>query len=169
MKKKPSAVDCLWAPWRVPYLRKASKTEAPGDCFFCDYVRAPRHDRKNLVLHRGKTAFSVLNLYPYTGGHLLVAPYAHKGEMEKLDAAERAELMDLAIRMKGVLQKVLKPHGFNLGINLGRPAGAGVPGHVHLHVVPRWSGDVNFMTSVADVRVIPQALLEIYDELRSAL
>lgn len=169
MKKKPPATEWVWAPWRMPYIRKATRIEPPSDCFFCDYAAAPRRDRKNLVLHRGKGVFSVLNLYPYTGGHLLVAPYAHQAELELLSAAERTELMDVAIRMKGLLQKVLKPHGFNLGINLGRPAGAGVPGHVHLHVVPRWSGDANFMTAVGNVRVIPQALLDIYDKLRSNL
>jgi ATP adenylyltransferase len=152
----------------MPYLRKAVKTEAPSACFFCDYVPDPRQDRKNLVLHRGKGVFAVLNRYPYTGGHLMVAPYAHQGELERLAPATRAELMDVGLRMKGVLTKVMRPDGFNLGINLGRPAGAGVPGHVHLHV-PRWNGDTNFMTTVGNVKVIPQALLEMYDELRSAL
>ena len=169
MKKKPPAMEWLWAPWRMPYLRKATKTEAPSDCFFCDYVGTPRQDRKNLVLHRGEHVFAVLNRYPYTGGHLMVAPYAHKGDLELLGSDARAELMDVGILMKALLARVLKPHGFNLGINLGRPAGAGVPGHVHLHVVPRWNGDVNFMTAVGNVKVIPQALLEVYDQLQSAL
>ena len=169
MKKKPPAMEWLWAPWRMPYIREAAKTEAPSECFFCDYAPAPKKDRANLVLKRGKTVFAVMNRYPYTGGHLMVAPYAHKGDLEPLGAEERAELLDLAIAMEGALKKVLKPHGFNLGLNLGRPAGAGVPGHVHLHLVPRWNGDTNFMTTVGNVKVIPQALLELYDELRAAL
>lgn len=169
MKKKPPEMEWLWAPWRMPYIREAAKTEAPSECFFCDYIPTPKKDRENLVIHRGKTVFALLNRYPYTGGHLMVAPYAHKGDLELLTAKERAELMDLAIRMEGLLKKTLKPHGFNLGVNLGRPAGAGVPGHVHLHVVPRWNGDTNFMTAVGNVKVIPEALLQIRDELAKAL
>lgn len=166
--KKPPALEWLWAPWRMPYIKVAAKTEAPPECFFCDYLRAPRQDRENLVLLRGRTCFVVLNRYPYTGGHLMIAPKAHKGDLDLLRPAELAELMKLAVDMERLLKKTLKPHGFNLGINLGRPAGAGVPGHVHLHLVPRWNGDANFMTAVGNVKVIPQALLELYDELQSA-
>jgi ATP adenylyltransferase len=162
-------VEWLWAPWRIPYVRKVAKTETPDDCFFCDYVPTPKKDRENLVLRRGKRGFLILNRFPYTGGHLMVAPYAHKGDLEPLTAGERAEMLDLAVVAQGALKKVLKPHGFNLGINLGRPAGAGVPGHVHLHVVPRWNGDTNFMSTVGNVKVIPQGLLQIYDELKKAL
>lgn len=169
MKKKPPAMEWLWAPWRVPYLKKVTKSDEPEGCFFCDYVRAPRKDRTNLVLLRGKTVFCVLNRYPYTGGHLMVAPLAHKGELQSLGSEERAEMMDMAVTTQAALQKVLRPQGFNLGMNLGRPAGAGVPGHVHFHVVPRWNGDTNFMTTAGNVRVIPQALLEIYDELKAVL
>ena len=160
----------LWAPWRLPYIRRAEKGGPEGDgCFFCADARTPRRDRRNLVLRRGKTCFVLLNRFPYTGGHLLVAPYAHKADLAALDSAERLELLDHAADMQALLGRHMKPHGFNLGINLGRPAGAGVPGHLHLHVVPRWSGDVNFMTSVAGVRVVPQALDELYGELKNAL
>lgn len=167
--KKPPPVEWLWAPWRLPYIREASKTEAPSDCFFCDYRRTPRDDRQNLVLLRGRTCFVVLNKYPYTGGHLMIAPTSHTADLDRLRPAQRAEMMELAAGMEGLLKKTLHPHGFNVGINLGRPAGAGLPGHVHLHVVPRWTGDANFMTAVGNVKVIPQGLLELYDELKSAL
>ena len=159
----------LWAPWRIPYIRRAEKEGGEGDCFLCADAKTPRRDRKNLVLKRGRTAFVLLNRFPYTGGHLLVAPYAHKADLGALDAAERLEMMDHAADMQALLTRRMKPHGFNIGLNLGRPAGAGVPGHLHLHVVPRWSGDVNFMTTVAGVRVVPQALDELYRELRKDL
>jgi ATP adenylyltransferase len=159
----------IWAPWRIPYLRKAAAEDAPSACFFCDYAGAPRRDRKNLVVLRGKACFGVLNRYPYTGGHVMVAPYAHKADLGALDAAERSELLELAVRLQDALRRTARPHGFNLGINLGRAAGAGVPGHVHLHVVPRWNGDTNFMTPAAGVRVLSQALSEVHAELQKAL
>ena len=159
----------LWAPWRMPYMKKAVKPPRDSDCFFCDYARAPRSDRKNLVLLRGKTAFVVMNRYPYTGGHVLVAPLSHKGELGSLAAPERTELLDLLVRMEASLRKTLRPHGFNVGLNLGRAAGAGVPGHLHFHIVPRWVGDVNFMTSVSDVRVIPEALDRTFLALQKSL
>ena len=168
MNRRPG-IARIWAPWRIPYLRKASKEEEPSSCFFCAYAKTPKKDRKNLVVLRGKACFAVLNRYPYTGGHVMVAPYAHKGELAALDAVERSELFDLAIRMQGALTRSARPHGFNLGINLGRAAGAGVPGHLHLHLVPRWNGDTNFMTPFAGVRVISQALEELRDELQKAL
>jgi ATP adenylyltransferase len=162
-------MEWLWAPWRMPYIRETAKTEAPTECFFCDDLRTPADDRRNLVLVRGRACFALLNKYPYTGGHLLIAPKAHKADLDLLKPAERAELMELTVRMEGLLKRTLKPHGFNLGINLGRPAGAGVPGHVHIHIVPRWNGDTNFMNAVGNVKVIPQGLLDLYDELQSAL
>jgi ATP adenylyltransferase len=164
-----SGLPSIWAPWRIPYLRKASAEDAPSRCFFCDYARAPGRDRKNLVVLRGRSCFGVLNRYPYTGGHVMVAPYAHKADLAALDAGERSELLELAVRLQDALRRTAKPHGFNLGINLGRAAGAGVPGHVHLHVVPRWNGDTNFMTPAAGVRVISQALAEVHAELQKAL
>jgi ATP adenylyltransferase len=153
----------------MPYMKKAVKPPRDSDCFFCDYARAPRSDRKNLVLLRGKTGFVVLNRYPYTGGHLLIAPLAHKGELGSLSTDERSELFELLVRTEASLRKSFRPQGFNIGLNLGRAAGAGVPGHLHFHLVPRWVGDVNFMTSVSDVRVIPQALEETYDRLQKTL
>jgi len=169
VSKKPRAMELLWAPWRIPYLRKISRETKPSPCFFCDYVRTPAKDRRNLVLHRGKACFTVLNRFPYTGGHLLIAPMAHKAELGLLTAGERNELFDQLILMEKALQRLMRPQGFNIGLNLGRAAGAGIPGHLHFHIVPRWNGDHNFMTSVAHAKVIPQALDELHGELQKAL
>lgn len=154
----------LWAPWRMDFIRGPRRRS----CFFCDYARS-RSDRKNRVVRRGRTCFAVLNLYPYTSGHLLVAPLAHKAELGLLSAAEREELLDLLVEMQEALDRALSPDGFNLGLNLGKAAGAGVPGHLHFHVVPRWDGDTNFMPVVGRTRVIPEALEELYDRLQKAL
>lgn len=168
MSKKNGA-SLLWAPWRIPYLRKITRQEKPGACFFCEYAAAPRKDRKNLVVLRGKTCFTVMNRFPYAGGHLLVAPFAHKADLAEFTAEEREETFGQLIRMQRVLENLMKPQGFNLGLNIGRAAGAGVPGHLHFHLLPRWNGDSNFMTTAAQVRVIPQALDELHGELQKAL
>ena len=169
MNNKFNGTRLLWAPWRIPYLRKITRPTAPDGCFFCDYAPAPKKDKRNLVVLRGETCFVVLNRFPYTGGHLLVAPYAHKGEMALLGPQERAEIFEQLVRMQGVLERLMHPQGFNIGLNIGRAAGAGVPGHLHFHLVPRWNGDHNFMTTVAQVKVIPQALQELHGELQKAL
>lgn len=153
-------MNYLWAPWRMPYLKKVDKVK----CFFCAFPKRKK-DRKNLILRRGEHCFSILNRYPYNTGHLMVAPYAHKGKMEDLDRDEILELHGLAADMKKLLDRVLRPHGYNLGINLGRVAGAGVPGHLHLHLVPRWDGDTNFMPVVGGTKVLPVSLEELYDAL----
>jgi ATP adenylyltransferase len=153
--------QALWTPWRMPYIRRAGKG---GGCVFCAAL-ARRSARAALILSRGRTCFAILNKYPYTSGHLMVAPVAHRGTLEALTDEERLELMSLATRMTGRLQERLKPHGFNLGINLGRVAGAGVLGHLHLHVVPRWKGDANFMPAVGGVRLLPMGLPEAWRRL----
>src|SRR6185295_5368973 len=169
VSKNPGGMGLLWAPWRIPYLRRITREKKPSACFFCEYVAAPKKDTKNLVLLRGKTCFVVLNRFPYTGGHLLIAPMAHKGEMDLLTEAERTELFALLIRMQKLLERTMHPQGFNVGLNIGRAAGAGVPGHLHFHIVPRWNGDHNFMTTVSHVKVIPQALAELHTELQKGL
>lgn len=169
MSKKPRAMELLWAPWRIPYLKKITREKTPGDCFFCAYVAAPKKDRKNLVVLRGKTCFTVMNRFPYAGGHLLVAPMAHKGELALLTRDEEAEIFDQLRRMQRVLDRLMHPQGYNIGLNIGRAAGAGVPGHIHFHIVPRWNGDHNFMSTVASIKVIPQALEELHGELQKAL
>lgn len=154
----------LWAPWRIEYFKKPKEK----GCFMCRSLRA-RKDRENLVLKRGRTCAIVINRYPYTGGHLMVAPYRHVASLEELRPAEQAELMKLTTAAMKALKKCARPHGFNIGINIGEAAGAGLKDHIHVHIVPRWSGDTNFITVMADVRVVPQGLLEVWQQLRKAM
>ncbi|GAB4250687.1 HIT family protein [Deferrisoma sp.] len=151
----------LWAPWRIEYIRGPK----PEGCVFCSALAAG-DDRAQLVLRRGERCFVILNRYPYNAGHLMVLPQRHVGGMEDLTADEAAELWALAVEAKGVLQEALRPDGFNVGLNLGRAAGAGVAEHLHLHIVPRWVGDTNFLPVLDDVRVVNQYLGDLYDELR---
>jgi ATP adenylyltransferase len=143
----------LWAPWRLEYVEKAD--EQPG-CLFCLAVEGSEEER--LVVHRGETAFVLLNRFPYASGHVMVAPIRHEAELAELDDAEVVEIHRLATQAIGALAQALSPQGYNLGWNLGRVAGAGVVDHVHLHVVPRWLGDTNYMPVLADVKVIPEHL-----------
>lgn len=167
--KKRGPMQWLWAPWRIPYLRKITKKDpGAGPCFFCAYGPTPKRDLQNLVVHRGAECFILLNRFPYQGGHLMVAPYAHKADLADFTRGERDETFDFLVLAQRVLQGQMSPNGFNVGLNVGRPAGAGVPGHLHFHVVPRWIGDTNFMTAVSDVKVIPQALEELCGELQKA-
>ena len=158
----------LWTPWRMPYL-KAPKGAVTGGCIFCDKLRAsPSMDRENLLLLRGAHAMLLLNLYPYTNGHLLVAPNKHCGELEGLDGETLKEMMLLVGRGIRALRRAMEPQGFNVGANLGRVAGAGVEDHVHFHVVPRWNGDTNFMSAVGQVRVLPEDLEDTYRRVKEA-
>ena len=154
----------LWSPWRLEYLT-APKVE---DCIFCCAL-AGENDRDNLVLFRGERAFLILNRYPYNNGHFMVVPYAHVPSLEDLDEPTLTEMMFLLNRGLAALRSAMCPDGFNVGANLGRVAGAGVQEHVHLHAVPRWAGDTNFMPVVSDTRVVPQTWLQTYDELFAAL
>ncbi len=156
----------LWAPWRKTYIRPSKKKS--GSCVFCS-IRSSRMDAKNYVLKRGNTCYSVLNLYPYNNGHILIVPNRHVDSIGKLSAKEKLEWLELAEEMQAALQKAIKPHGFNMGINLGRIAGAGIPGHLHLHIVPRWKGDVNFMPVFADTRVISESMQSVYKSLAPAM
>jgi ATP adenylyltransferase len=153
----------LWTPWRLAFLQGEGE-QGPGGCIFCDKLAGG--DDANLILHRGKRAFILLNLYPYNNGHLLIAPYAHEPSIEPLDAETLAEMMALSQRCLRVLRRAYEPHGFNLGFNIGGVAGAGIADHVHLHVVPRWPGDTNFMATVAETRVIPEWLQQTYERLK---
>ncbi|HEV8338315.1 MAG TPA: HIT domain-containing protein [bacterium] len=154
----------LWAPWRIGYVT------GPKDdgCFLCE-APAGDDDRTRLLLHRSRRVYIVLNSFPYNTGHLMVAPFRHVATLEDLDAEERLDLMDTAALAVSVLQSALAPDGFNLGVNLGRAAGAGLEGHLHLHVVPRWVGDVNFMPVLGDAKVIPEHLGATYNKLATAL
>lgn len=151
----------IWAPWRLRYVSTANKQT---DCVFCAKP-GEGDDRKALIVHRGERCYVILNLYPYTSGHLMVAPFEHAGRFEEIDPATVAEMTDLAQQAIRKLEEVYSPEGFNVGLNQGRVAGAGVEGHIHLHVVPRWAGDTNYMPVVADTRVMPQTLEETYDAL----
>jgi len=151
----------IWAPWRLRYVSKASRED---ECVFCAKP-AEGNDREALIVHRGERAFVILNLFPYTSGHLMVAPYDHLGRLQDIEPAVTAEMMDLAQQAIRKLEEVYNPEGFNMGVNQGRVAGAGVEGHIHLHVVPRWAGDNSYMPVIADTRVMPQSLEETYDAL----
>jgi ATP adenylyltransferase len=158
--------NVLHAPWRMPYIRSLEKPAGSG-CFLCDAAAATSDDekRQRLVLWSTEWCVVVINQFPYTNGHLLVSPKAHKAELGELGDEELLDLQKQTVRAIELLKRVQSPQGFNLGVNLGRCAGAGVPGHLHQHIVPRWGGDVNFMSVVGDVRIIPQAMSALYDEL----
>jgi ATP adenylyltransferase len=153
----------------MAYL-KGPKSPEQGGCIFCDKIRAGvESDRENLVLKRGERAFMLLNLFPYTNGHMMVAPYMHTGELETLDPETLREMMQLVGQGIRALRRTMNPQGFNVGANLGRVAGAGVEDHVHMHLVPRWGGDTNFMPVLAEVRLIPELLPQTYAGLVQAL
>jgi ATP adenylyltransferase len=154
----------IWAPWRLAYVKDASKNNV-DECIFCTKP-AEEDDERNLIVHRGERCFVILNLFPYTNGHLMVAPYEHNGELQDLDPETVAEMMALAQRSMQRLDQVYEPHGYNVGVNQGRIAGAGFEGHIHLHVVPRWGGDTNFMAVIGDTRVMPQSLEDSFKALR---
>ncbi|HTV49483.1 MAG TPA: HIT domain-containing protein [Phycisphaerae bacterium] len=153
----------LWAPWRIEYIKKVSN--GPEGCFLCDVAKNPEKDSRQLVVHRSAAGLLMMNLYPYVNGHLLIAPFRHAADLPDLTMEERSGMMELVQYGQKLLAKTMNPQGFNIGVNIGRCAGAGVPGHVHMHIVPRWNGDVNFMSVVGQVRVIPQALEEAYAQL----
>jgi ATP adenylyltransferase len=155
-------MDLLWAPWRLAYVATA-KVPAPEDpCFICHGL-AEREDRRNLIVLREPRSVVVLNRFPYNNGHLLIAPLAHKSHLADLDSGQLLETQETLRRMVALLDGLMHPDGYNIGLNLGQAAGAGLPGHLHWHVVPRWHGDTNFMPIIADVKVIVQSLDALYD------
>jgi len=157
-------MDHLWSPWRYKYVSTAGPS---ASCIFCSRTQEAK-DEENLIIHRGARTFVLLNLYPYTSGHLMIAPYAHVATLADSDEETAVELMLETRRAQRILGSVYRAPGFNLGMNIGSCAGAGIAGHIHMHVLPRWSADVNFMTTVADTRVIPEALEETYRKLSAA-
>lgn len=159
----------LWAPWRTAYLESLEKNDnnqldKPA-CFLCDYWAHPEKDTENLVLWRTENSLVLFNRFPYTGGHLLIAPKKHIASLENFTEEELLELMSLTRDAQKVLQETLNPHGFNVGMNISRCAGAGLPDHIHLHIVPRWNGDTNFMDVIGDTRVISVELKNIYKKM----
>jgi ATP adenylyltransferase len=156
----------IWAPWRLAYVKDAAK-DNEDQCIFCAKPRED-DDEANLIVHRGERSFVILNLYPYTNGHLMVAPYEHLGRLQEVEAETLAEMMGFAQRAMERLEGAYQPHGYNVGFNQGRVAGAGVEHHIHMHVVPRWAGDNNFMPVIADTKVMPQTIEQSYAALRGA-
>ena len=155
----------IWAPWRLKYVKGASD-DAEGECIFCDFpAQSPENDEANLIVHRGEHCFVILNKFPYTNGHLMVAPYEHLASLADVPAETVAEMMALSQRAITILKGAYAPQGYNVGVNQGRVAGAGVEHHIHMHVVPRWGGDTNFMPVLADTRVMPQTLEQSYEAL----
>lgn len=168
----------LWAPWRIGYIQGTGENVPPpakeggNGCFLCDAARTDLQQpeaKQRLVLVRDERGVLLLNRYPYTNGHLLAAPHSHVADLSDLTPDQRAGLMELAELGHRLLKAAMNPQGANIGINIGRSAGAGMPGHLHMHVVPRWGGDVNFMETVGNVRVIPQALEESWKALKQAM
>jgi len=161
-------MDYLFTPWRYTYITGAA---APGDCLFCGLIQPKndqlKDDEKSLIVHRATHCFVVLNAFPYTSGHVMVVPYEHLDELAKLSQPAAQEMMALTQRLEAVLRELYRPDGVNLGMNIGKAAGAGVAGHIHMHVLPRWFGDVNFMSAVGETRVIPEDLQTTYKKLRS--
>ncbi|WP_290900131.1 HIT domain-containing protein [Ferroglobus sp.] len=157
-------MERIFAPWRIRYI-ESPKYEG---CIFCDFPKENK-DEERLILYRGKSCFVIMNNYPYNPGHLMIAPYRHVASVEDLNEEEALEMMKLSQKMVEVIKKAMNPDGFNLGINLGKVAGAGIEDHIHLHIVPRWNGDTNFMPVLADVKVIPEAIEESYKKLKKYL
>lgn len=160
----------LWAPWRIGYLKSVDDSqESKPPCFLCAANEAADRDRELVVIHRSEHGIVMLNRYPYTNGHMLVAPNQHLSDLTQMTPQVRTELMELTCLAEHIIQLALNPQGINVGINIGRAAGAGVPGHLHIHLVPRWSGDCNFIDVLGNVRVIPQSLEMVYDEFKNVL
>ncbi|MCS7176197.1 MAG: HIT domain-containing protein [Candidatus Kapabacteria bacterium] len=163
-------MERLWAPWRSHYVTSVAQDVAAGKCFLCEAVSSsPEHDEDLLIVARWDTCFAILNRYPYNSGHVLVVPNRHVGELQDLREEELCSLILQTRAVVTALQRRLTPHGFNIGLNLGRAAGAGLPDHLHIHVVPRWYGDTNFLPVTADVKVVSHALEDVYEHLRAAL
>jgi ATP adenylyltransferase len=160
-------MDYLWTPWRFPYMAQVNAGKQP-ECIFCDALQT-NHDEETLIVYRGKKVFVILNRFPYTSGHVMIVPYAHVAELNLCEAGALDEMMELAQRVESVFRQDYKPDGMNLGMNLGRAAGAGVTGHLHLHMLPRWIGDSNFMTVTGETRVHPEELSTTYQKVKKAL
>lgn len=166
--EKSTPFERLWAPWRMPWIRESS--DGVSDCFICDAIQAAQEeDRERLLLYKGEEALIIMNRYPYSNGHMMVAPLRHLSDPRQLTPSEFAEVGLLTQLGLSALEAVMHPHGFNIGWNIGRISGAGLEQHLHQHIVPRWSGDTNFMPVVGGTKVISQDLWETYDELKEAL
>jgi ATP adenylyltransferase len=161
-------MDYLFTPWRYAYITGAN---APDGCLFCGLIQLKndqaKDDEKSLIVHRAEHCFVMLNAFPYTSGHAMIVPYEHVDELSKLSQPAAQEIMALTQRLEGILRELYRPDGVNLGMNIGKAAGAGVASHIHMHILPRWFGDVNFMSAVGETRVLPEDLQITYKKLRS--
>ena len=158
-------MDYLWTPWRYAYVTAAEKTTG---CVFCDAVNAG-DDAKVRIVHRGQHCFIILNTFPYTPGHVMIVPYAHLDELRKLPPEAAHEMMELSQRMETVLRELYRPDGINLGMNIGKAAGAGIAGHIHMHVLPRWVADANFVSVIGETRILPETLDVTWRRMRKAM
>jgi len=158
-------MEQLWSPWRMKYIEQHNHA---GECVFCEAAQCAEDGAHNLILQRGKLAFVILNAYPYSNGHLMVVPYVHQPTLEDLSCEIRSEMIELATQAMTVLRSVYHPEAFNMGANIGAAAGAGIASHVHIHVLPRWAGDTNFMSTIGQTRVLPEELPETYRRIRDA-
>jgi ATP adenylyltransferase len=156
-------MDYIWTPWRYQYVKDANRKSR---CVFCD-IAASNEDETNLVLHRAQSNYVVLNRFPYTSGHAMVIPYQHVATLEETPAEALAEMMTLTRRLEAMIRKIYQPSGVNIGMNIGEAAGAGVAGHIHMHILPRWIADSNFMTVVGETRILPEDLTETWQRLRN--
>ena len=161
-------MDRLWAPWRAKYIESFSNEEKSENCLFCEKAKEDENE-KNLVLLKGKTCYIIMNRFPYNSGHLMIVPYKHTANITDLSDEENLDLMNMLKKSINALNKALKPHGFNIGINLGRVSGAGIAEHIHLHIVPRWNGDTNFMPVLSETKVISELLEDTYKKIKEAL
>ncbi len=157
-------MDHLWTPWRYSFVTGA---DSVSGCIFCDLVKLD--DKESRIVHRGEHCFVILNTYPYTSGHVMVVPYAHLDELQKLPIEASREMMTLMQKMEAVLRTLYAPDGINMGMNIGRAAGAGVAGHIHMHVLPRWIADANFLSVVGETRVLPEALVVTWERIKKEL
>lgn len=157
-------MERIWAGWRMKYIIEGTGDDVDG-CFLCD-LPAAGDDRAHLILHRSERSFAIMNAFPYNTGHTMVAPYRHVGELEELRPEEMADLMALVQRVVVATKAAMTPDAFNVGMNLGRVAGAGVPGHLHVHLVPRWAGDTNFMPVLGETKILPESLEDTYEKIR---
>ncbi len=162
-----NAYTILWAPWRLKYIQSVSKDKTISKCLFCELVK--KDDKEAYIIYRGRYNYIVLNAFPYTTGHVMIVPYKHVRSIEQLDDETLVEMVKLLKIIVKVLKETYAPDGFNIGFNIGRAAGAGVEAHVHLHIVPRWVGDSNFMTIISATRVLPEALEDTYNKLKSSI
>lgn len=158
-------MDHIWTPWRYHYVKSAGKRP---DCVFCEIAAHPEDDESNFVVHRAEFNFVVLNRFPYTSGHVMVIPYEHWGRLEEATPAAATEMMSLTQTLEGVLRKLYKPDGLNIGMNIGKAAGAGVAGHIHMHCLPRWIADNNFSGVIGETRVLPEELAVTWSRIRGA-